>query len=54
MGEILAQAAAEMQIKYDPLADKYIARMCGHEREFDDIETAVAWCCEVRDQGGRP
>ena len=54
MGEILTQAVDGMQIRYEPLADKYIARVCGREREFDDIETAVAWCCKVRDQGGRP
>lgn len=54
VNEIISQAAAEMQIRYEPLADKYIARVCGREREFDDIETAVAWCCKVRDQGGRP
>ena len=54
MGEILAQAVADMQIRYEPLADKYIAKVCGREQEFDTIEQAVAWCCKVRDQGGRP
>lgn len=53
MSEILTQAGAEMQIRYDPLADKYIAKMGECEREFDTIEQAVAWCCKVRDQGGK-
>ena len=54
MSEILAQGDADMQIKYDPLSDKYVARISGREREFDTVEQAVVWCCEVRDHGGRP
>ena len=54
VNEIISQVANGMQITYDPLSDKYIARISGRERECDTIEQAVEWCCKIRDQGGRP
>lgn len=53
MSEILTQTGAELQIRFDPVSRKYIARIYEKMREFDTIEQAVEWCCSVRDRGGK-